>query len=712
MDEHVGPTSPDQTAPPPASYSRDQKPTWNLLGKFFALFSNRTTAIAGVLVLVLGVGAATLAVQRSTETRQQAATSCSLIINPTTVSPNGSFLLRLKGDPRTSYTIGISGGNELINYVWITDGSGTYEDRIYLNNLRPSMITAGEIRVVSSDLSGGTCSGTVTISSQPAATGNFQCISSGSKYELCDDRSCYPAKNTIPQECINGPDNYLKAPSCSDEPNLNSCFCGETNHRYKLVCARVLLYKTCSWRWIITSAFVCKDKDPAQPPDGGGGGGGSGATGSISANPTNCTIPAGQNTCSTTITWTASSNSPRPIVCIDHVWFTDNHFDSDAVAPWITARAGGHTFTLFDNGCDSNALASVTVTGQAQNNPPVTIGGKVTSTVGTGIPNVSIQVYDDTNNKQTQTAITDSSGNWSISNFVRKEDGYAVRIPNIAPSGYIGGPKTTTSGWNVNHCAKADTPLSSPSYECQSAGYNDCAGPDGNGTSLRCNFAYSPASSTPIPTIAPNTYTISGAIFVDTNNDGVKNGAEVNYTATTPTIKIGATNSTTNTGGAYTFSGLAGNLSYNIQLTVPAGYVLSYSGANPNSNSRDVAVFTGNVSGVNFGIKSTASASTPTPTPGVNTLNINSSPTGIKITSINVLSGGYPGGITNYTKTSSGTIDARLDAPGTFVKNGTTYNFSSASGCQIGRDADDTDNYCWVRVTGNTTQNVTFTYTR
>lgn len=73
MDEHLGPTSPDQSAPPPVSYSRDQKPTWNVFGKFIDLFSNRTTALAGVLVLVLGVGAAIVAVQRSTETRQHAA---------------------------------------------------------------------------------------------------------------------------------------------------------------------------------------------------------------------------------------------------------------------------------------------------------------------------------------------------------------------------------------------------------------------------------------------------------------------------------------------------------------------------------------------------------------------------------------------------------------------------------------------------------------
>ncbi len=73
MDEHVEPNSPDQSAPPPVSYSRDQNPTWNIFGKFMALFSNRTTAIAGVLVLALGVIAGIIAVQRSTETRQHAA---------------------------------------------------------------------------------------------------------------------------------------------------------------------------------------------------------------------------------------------------------------------------------------------------------------------------------------------------------------------------------------------------------------------------------------------------------------------------------------------------------------------------------------------------------------------------------------------------------------------------------------------------------------
>ena len=58
------------------SYTRSSKQ--GAIGSFAdrmrGVFSNRTTAIFAVLVLAIGIGAATLAVQRSTETRQRAAT--------------------------------------------------------------------------------------------------------------------------------------------------------------------------------------------------------------------------------------------------------------------------------------------------------------------------------------------------------------------------------------------------------------------------------------------------------------------------------------------------------------------------------------------------------------------------------------------------------------------------------------------------------------
>ena len=73
MDDNLDKNAPTKPASDSVSYSRNQSPTWNVFGKFFRLFSNRTTAIAGVLVLVLGLGAGIIAVQRSTEYRQQAA---------------------------------------------------------------------------------------------------------------------------------------------------------------------------------------------------------------------------------------------------------------------------------------------------------------------------------------------------------------------------------------------------------------------------------------------------------------------------------------------------------------------------------------------------------------------------------------------------------------------------------------------------------------
>lgn len=121
---------------------------------------------------------------------------------------------------------------------------------------------------------------------------------------------------------------------------------------------------------------------------------------------------------------------------------------------------------------------------------------------------------------------------------------------------------------------------------------------------------------TPTPTgPPPPTYKISGSFFIDTDDDGVKDLGESLYTATVPTIKIGTTNPNSNSGGNYTFSDLAGGMSYNIQLTEPSGYVISHGGVNPNTNPRTVAVTSADAVNVNFGLKSSSVTSTPTPTP-------------------------------------------------------------------------------------------------
>ncbi len=129
-----------------------------------------------------------------------------------------------------------------------------------------------------------------------------------------------------------------------------------------------------------------------------------------------------------------------------------------------------------------------------------------------GIPNVEIQVYDDTFGKQTRKTTTDVNGYWAINNFVRPGDFYAVRVtdnllnPKTAPAGYVPPAKTSELGWNWNFNINpnpgtnpwADTPLGSPSYEGQKAGSGaDCEAKNGAGVDDRCSFSY---DSFPAPT--------------------------------------------------------------------------------------------------------------------------------------------------------------------------------------------------------------------
>jgi len=352
----------------------------------------------------------------------------------------------------------------------------------------------------------------------------------------------------------------------------------------------------------------------------------------------------------------------------------------------------------------------------------VTLRGKVTnSQTGTGIPNAIInqgqEIFQPENREcHIGTAETDGNGNFSFS--TRADQAFCMRAPQI--TGFDGPDK---------------------SYECQIAGkkqddLNCTMAGYGYGLDLASdesyNFSYSPKSSSlpissPIPTATPVTTpskgTINAEIFNDRNKNGMKDSGEPGINNIKISLVDGQSGSTydekqTDSAGKIRFTNLPYGI-YQVVPTTPSGYDLAEGENWFKSVNVSSSIPTANV---NFRLISkptlpSTPTNTPTPTPTtaprVNTLNINSSPvTGIKITSLNVHSGGYPGGITNYTKTSSSTIDARLDAPDTFVKDGITYHFSSASGCQIGRDADDTDNYCYVRVTGNTTQNVTFTYTR
>src|SRR3989344_4925286 len=71
MDEDIKQNPPQE----PASYTRPSNSSPNFFDKFFSIFTKKTAAGLVILVLVIGVGAATIAVQRSTEFRQRAGTS-------------------------------------------------------------------------------------------------------------------------------------------------------------------------------------------------------------------------------------------------------------------------------------------------------------------------------------------------------------------------------------------------------------------------------------------------------------------------------------------------------------------------------------------------------------------------------------------------------------------------------------------------------------
>ena len=129
-----------------------------------------------------------------------------------------------------------------------------------------------------------------------------------------------------------------------------------------------------------------------------------------------------------------------------------------------------------------------------------TIAGYVRDSVTDGaIPGTEVDIYDG-DLGATQRVTTDASGHFSIAGWAREGDYYAVR-PVGVPSGYVTPPATTTAGWTWNYCINsnpgtnpwADTPLGSYSYECQLADAGaDCAGPDGSGTTERCNFEFDP----------------------------------------------------------------------------------------------------------------------------------------------------------------------------------------------------------------------------
>jgi len=105
---------------------------------------------------------------------------------------------------------------------------------------------------------------------------------------------------------------------------------------------------------------------------------------------------------------------------------------------------------------------------------------------------------------------------------------------------------------------------------------------------------------TPIPT-----YTVSGTLFVDSNNNGVQDNGEVGYQGATVSINTVPTDwATTDTNGAYSFINVpSGN--YSVNYSVPVGYQAT--------TTRPVSVTLGPDATVNFGIMPIPT-NTPVPT--------------------------------------------------------------------------------------------------
>jgi len=114
-------------------------------------------------------------------------------------------------------------------------------------------------------------------------------------------------------------------------------------------------------------------------------------------------------------------------------------------------------------------------------------------------------------------------------------------------------------------------------------------------------------TQTPTPTPTPTPvqhYDISGNIFVDTNNNGVKDGSETNYVGATVTLSgsnISSQTATSDASGNYTFSQVASG-NYNLVLTVPSGYVGTTIGAMSINLNTNITV--------NFGIVQAFNGST------------------------------------------------------------------------------------------------------
>ena len=85
---------------------------------------------------------------------------------------------------------------------------------------------------------------------------------------------------------------------------------------------------------------------------------------------------------------------------------------------------------------------------------------------------------------ETKEIAVNAFGCFSNTDFITTGDDYAVRPSAGTPIGFQGSALTKNNTQSNNRCTVSNTPTGSPSYECQSAGNNDCG--------QNCDFAFEP----------------------------------------------------------------------------------------------------------------------------------------------------------------------------------------------------------------------------
>ena len=245
-------------------------------------------------------------------------------------------------------------------------------------------------------------------------------------------------------------------------------------------------------------------------------------TGTISANPSPCTIPAGETRCSTTVTWsTQNAGSPCVYLKGSQAKFACGRSGSK-VAPWISANGG--TFELKNGGTYAAAtLASVFVKGVSAPTPAPTVSAS-----------------------------------------------FNVREVKLGGSAKLSWSSSNAASCSGSRSLGSTSPSGSASFTPSAVGNYSvavtCAGDGGSGRATARVHVVNVPDAPAAPTVtASGSTTLKVSWTAPRNNGSAISGYEVRHR-----LDAGNTNwggpSSAGTGTATTLSGLAADTSYQVQV--------------------------------------------------------------------------------------------------------------------------------------------------